>query len=162
MAGGEPVGALVVPVAPIGLDDLLHELALVGPHLVERGGAVRVESRLHVVRQALQVELDLAALDAAAPLGHAGGERAEEGDVADVGVGRLRRLADDLNRRVERRAELFNLALCALADVVLLKLETSSAKCIRFEHLGTILLTQRKLVRAEPIRVVSVSGIVHA
>ena len=75
LAGGEPVGALVVPVAPIGLDDLLHELALVGPHLVEGGRAVLVEGGLHVGRQAVQVELDLAALDAAAPLGDAGGER---------------------------------------------------------------------------------------
>ena len=106
LAGGDPVGALVVPVAPIGLDDLLHELALVGPHLLECRGFVLLEGRLHVTCQVLQVELDLAALDATAPLGHAGGEGAEEGDVADVGVGRLRRLAGDLDRRVERRAEL--------------------------------------------------------
>ena len=82
----------IVVVAALGLDDLLEDRADLVPHRVELLARVVVELAVHVVDQRVDVERPAAAAD----LVDGRGEGAEEGQVVDVEVRRLRGLRTTL------------------------------------------------------------------
>ena len=91
--------APVVAVAAVAVDDLLHDVDLVRPHCLDLLHRVFVIGCLHISDEALHVEQQPPLVEAARrrlAMSEAMSEaraRKQEGEVAQVEVGRLRRLA---------------------------------------------------------------------